>query len=1219
MSNPYFSGRVLAVVFANEGNAFYIMRMLLDADDDGVGTLMKQVTTPVSVKGNVPGIKVAPGVWFGFEGKWTHHEKFGKQLDITRAPVLKGGWSADTAAKTLVANGVGVSIVDSILSHFGEAEFIAALENPPRLESVPGLAKFSAMHVASRWESVKAHFRALEFLSTLGLPTGLVREVWSHFGDDSEKMLTSNPWALVEVDGITFQQADEVASKLGLVDEDAQIRGAVLYACKNGRGFGHLYLQTGAVFHSVSSMVSSVEKGVIAKALAGLHKEGLLVIDKKARPGTTAVYEPWSYLLEKEGAALLVNRAVAARLLPGEERTDKYLHNLGSVGPLTEKASKSGRKNGRLERVVRVAIEEWGSQAHLVLSDPQKGGIFHALTAPVSVLSGLPGTGKCVTPSTLVSGPWGMAPIGALVPAGVPDGEFLDFKQELDTPDGPRLGTAVFNGGVVETVRVTTHDGYSLAGTPEHPIRVVAAGSHQWKTLGSLQVGDVPVLFRGGLSFGKDTGMPLPPEIDARGSTHQFPKEMTPDVAHILGYLVSEGSVVSESCWSITSHDSQIQTYLIGAFERTFGYTPSRHYDKRVGSAVGIRFGARQIIRWFRDLGVEPVGALNKTIPARILRSSKESVRCFLQALFEGDGGFCRRDTSVEYGTSSEGLARQLQVVLLGFGIVSTRHSRKTKKALGYRVAIRGQDYTLFRDAIGFHFTELPRHRGQYNTNRDLVYGAERLIQSILTSVEPAKGRNYNKFYRYSITGEHSRKPSRAMALWIAQQAQGHPAAVALESLCCSAYYYSPIATVTKGKSQVWDFSVPEGHQFLSDGFVSHNTTSLRAAVRILQDASVPFLLCAPTGIAAKNLSALTGAPASTIHRAFAAKGSSDDRRARTYAGVTGNTNRAAVGVDGGEGWGYGPDNPHPADVVIIDEASMVDQHLLFRLLDCTKPDARLVFVGDYEQLPSVGPGNVLRDLIASKLFPTVKLTQVFRQDDTSGIVYAAHSMVKGEVPEPDKDFLLLPIRDEEEVLAIILKIATKFYAAGANFQILSPKHQGTVGVTNLNARLRELLNPAAPGLAEMRLGKETVREGDRIMVIKNDYKLGVFNGDVGKVSRVDRVTKIVQIQVFGEPPLLVDIEFKDVPKLLVLAYACTVHKAQGLEYDRIVMPLVRGFYHQLQRNLLYTAITRAKKQVVLVGHYEALATAVHNAKQDERATLFLDRLVRGFASGAVG
>src|SRR3989344_3977380 len=617
---------------------------------------------------------------------------------------------------------------------------------------------------------------------------------------------------------------------------------------------------------------------------------------------------------------------------------------------------------------------------------------------------------------------------------------------------------------------------------------------------------------------------------------------MTPDVARILGYLISEGSVVSESGWAIASHDSRIQDYLIGAFERSFGYTPSRHYDKRVGSVVGIRFGARQIIRWFRALGVEPVGALDKKMPARILTASKASVRCFLQALFEGDGGFCQRDVSVECGTSSAALARQLQVVLLGFGIVSTRHPRKTPKVLGYRVTIRGQNYVLFREVVGFHFTELPLHRGQHNTNRDLVYGAEDLVQSSMASVKPTKGAEYNKFYRCSISGKHSRKPPRERALWLSQQAPGHPATVSLRQLCQREYYYSPIALVTRGLSQVLDFSVPDGHQFLSDGFISHNTTSLRAAVRILQDAGVPFLLVAPTGIAAKNLASRTGASASTIHRAFAAKGKSEEKREATYAGVMGDSNVKVPGHGGG-GWGYGPENPYPADVVILDEASMLDQHLLFRLLNCTRPEARLVFVGDHAQLPSVGPGNVLRDLISSGVFPTVKLTQIFRQEDTSGIIYAAHSIHAGDVPDLNKDFKLLSLRSEDDVLDAVLKIGVRFFEARKNFQILSPKHNGTVGVTNLNSRLRELLNPASPGLAETRLGDDTIREGDRIMVIQNDYKLGVYNGDVGKVAKVDRSKKEVEIKIYGDVPLYVRFEFKEVPRLIRLAYACTVHK----------------------------------------------------------------------------
>lgn len=777
----YYSGRVQSVLFSNEETAFYIVKLVLDEEGDLLGLLSGTTKAPVTVKGTVPGLALKENTWFGFEGKWVRHSQYGKQIEITRAPVLKGGWSPEIACNMLTANGVGSGIMLSIRNHFtDDGEFMAALDDAALLEQVPGLAKFSALHVVSRWVAVQAHFKALQFLNDLGLPPGRIKSIWRHFPDDVEKMLVSNPWQLVEVEGITFQHADEVARKLGLVDKANQIKGAVLYACKSGLGFGHMYLQTGTIYQMVQSMVPDTEKGLIIQALADLYKESKLVIDKKTRPGLTAIYEPWAYQMEVDSAQLIHVRSEAAAFKE-DERTEKYLHALGSVGPLTEAMA----VNGTVDSVVRTAIEEWGGQAQLTLSDPQKEGIYNALTAPVSVLAGLPGTGK---------------------------------------------------------------------------------------------------------------------------------------------------------------------------------------------------------------------------------------------------------------------------------------------------------------------------------------------------------------------------------------------------------------------------------------------TTSLRAAVRILQDAGMPFLLCAPTGIAAKNLSARTGALASTIHRAFAAQGQAENDRDRTYLGVVGESQVASL-ASGDEGWGYGPHHLHPAEVVIVDEASMLDQHLLFRLLSCTKPDARLVFVGDYAQLPSVGPGNVLRDLITSDAFPTVKLTQIFRQGDTSGIVYAAHAMVNDRVPDTDKDFNLVQIEREEDVLDAILTLARKFYERRRNFQILSPKHRGTVGVTNLNERLRSLLNPASPGLAETGFGSETVREGDRVMVIKNEYRFGLYNGDVGKVARVDRSKKIVQIAIFGEPPLYVDLDFKDVPKLLVLAYATTVHKAQGLEYDCIVMPLVRGFHHQLQRNLLYTAITRARKQVILVGHRDALVKAVHNSKEDARATLFLDRLLGGSAS----
>lgn len=399
-------------------------------------------------------------------------------------------------------------------------------------------------------------------------------------------------------------------------------------------------------------------------------------------------------------------------------------------------------------------------------------------------------------------------------------------------------------------------------------------------------------------------------------------------------------------------------------------------------------------------------------------------------------------------------------------------------------------------------------------------------------------------------------------------------------------------------------------------------TTTLRALVSILRDTGVPFLLAAPTGIAAKRMTAVTGAPASTIHRAFGAKGFKQDEKEReaTYVGVVGESKKKGSGTNEGEEWGYGPDNPHPARVIVVDESSMLDLHMLFRILSATSVQCRIVFVGDPYQLPSVGCGDVLHDLVRANVFPHSHLTQIFRQEGTSGIVLAAHAMHRGEVPKSDqKDFLLIPASSERDAADLVVQIAQRLYERRVNFQVLSPRHAGDAGVTNLNQRLRLVLNPAVPGVAEMKLGGSVVREDDRIMVVKNDYNLGVYNGDVGKVARIDRRAKEIEIKIFegaDVPARLVRYPFKDAFRSLRLAYAQTVHKSQGQEYDAIVVPVLNQFGRQLQRNLYYTAITRAKVKVFLVGSASALARAVANNQADSRNTLLAARLVRLLGGG---
>lgn len=779
----YFSGQVHSIIFENSAQAFYILKMVLDSEGEVEGLDSLEEGVPVTVRGDIPGLSVDTGTWFGFEGKWDDHPQFGKQIRILRAPIFKD-WSADTCEKILVGQGVGFAVASKLRAAFGD-DLAQCLMDPEKIESVPGLTKFSALHVHNRWVAARAHFQALEFLNDLNLPQGRIRQIWTLFGDQAEEVLAKNPWALVQIEGVTFSDADQVANRLHLDTGPknlSRIEGAVLHACRSGKGFGHLFSSSGDILGVVRTIDPRFEDVDIAKAIKNLSSQGHLVLDRTSRPGTVAVYDPWSYKIEQESARLLRERVKSAVL----SETIEKIHIRSLLGE--EETASS------LSEAVGISLDRHQKIGALSLSKEQAKGVRNALCEPVSIISGLPGTGK---------------------------------------------------------------------------------------------------------------------------------------------------------------------------------------------------------------------------------------------------------------------------------------------------------------------------------------------------------------------------------------------------------------------------------------------TTSLKMAVSLLQEAGINFLIVAPTGIAAKRVSSVTGAPASTIHRAFRSGGKDRDSREATYVGVVGDNDFSSNGTDGSsEEWGFSQDNPHPADVIIADESSMIDQHLIYRILTCTRPDARLVLVGDAAQLPSVGPGNVLRDLISSGLFPTVSLTEIFRQADTSPIIHAAHAIHRGDVPEAPRgtDFSLYEVSDEEAVANLVIAGAEKLFNSSKDsskkkvppttFQVLSPRHSGPVGVTTLNARLRELLNPKSPSLREMKMGSDTIREEDRIMVVRNDYDLGIFNGDVGKVVLIDRKAKEVEIKIHGPPVLNVRVPFAKVPQVLRLAYAITVHKSQGQEYDVILMPVVNSFAQQLQRNLLYTAVTRARKKVLLVGTRSALVRAVANDRESARNTLFRDRLL---------
>ena len=359
-------------------------------------------------------------------------------------------------------------------------------------------------------------------------------------------------------------------------------------------------------------------------------------------------------------------------------------------------------------------------------------------------------------------------------------------------------------------------------------------------------------------------------------------------------------------------------------------------------------------------------------------------------------------------------------------------------------------------------------------------------------------------------------------------------------------------------------------------------TTLVKAIVRLFKATGVSHQLMAPTGIAAKRLAAVTGAGAATIHRTL---------------GYT------------GDSWGYNAYNKFAIAAVIVDEMSMVDQELFYRLLDALHPSTMLVLVGDDAQLPSVGPGNVLRELITCANVPHVRLTQIFRQAQQSSIVIASHKINGGEALDlgegsPESDFRFINCPDENTLCDLIVQMAEKLKGRDANFQVLSPKYDGVVGVTNLNTRLRAALNPDV-GAAEWKAGKVHFRVGDRVMITKNDYTLNVYNGDMGKIRSIGRDDLVVSIHGIDRTDMDIPIPKGKAIEMLKLAYAITVHKSQGSEFDTILFPIVRAHGRMRQRNLFYTAVTRAKKKCWLLGDPLSVAAAIANDKVVQRNTAF--------------
>ena len=399
----------------------------------------------------------------------------------------------------------------------------------------------------------------------------------------------------------------------------------------------------------------------------------------------------------------------------------------------------------------------------------------------------------------------------------------------------------------------------------------------------------------------------------------------------------------------------------------------------------------------------------------------------------------------------------------------------------------------------------------------------------------------------------------------------------------------------------------------LTGGPGTGKTTTINAIIRFFEGEGAEIRLAAPTGRAAKRMTETTGYEAQTIHRLLELNGMPEEERDGHSAKFERNAQ-----------------NPLEADVIIIDEMSMVDIHLMHSLLLAVVAGTRLILVGDENQLPSVGPGNVLRDIIRIRCFPVVELTKIFRQASESDIVVNAHKINKGEqvqINNKSRDFFFLKRYDADIIIRVVIaliqeKLPRYVDAKPFEIQVLTPMRKGLLGVERLNQILQRYLNPPEDGKSERAVGDRLFRTGDKVMQIRNNYQMeweirgrygvviekgvGVFNGDTGILREINEFAETAEVEF--EDGRFAMYSFKQLEEL-ELAYAITIHKSQGSEYPAVILPLLSGPQMLLNRNLLYTAVTRARKCVTVVGKEETFAEMIRNEKQQKRYSALDERI----------
>jgi len=1113
----------------------------------------------VTVVGKLLGVQV--GESLELDGRWVDHPEHGRQFEVERyrtvLPATVEGIRRYLGSGLI--KGVGPVMAKRIAETFGAHTLHVIDHEPLRLHEVPGLGPKRVERIMRAWEEQQQIKAIMLFLQELAIAPGLAVRIYKQYGEQALSVVQATPYRLADdVYGIGFLTADKIAQALGIPHDSPQRIGAGLrYTLSQATEDGHCFLPWDELIARGAALLG-VDPAPIAATLEAIAITREVHVEEW--DGQRQVYLQPFYRAE---------RGVV-------ERIYDLLHTSSQIAPFFRSAN--------WPRVFEFLSDRRG----ITLTEQQREAVQMALTNKISVLTGGPGTGKCLKGDTLVSSERGLIPIAELMPAPMEPDTALPIAINVYTRDGLKLATHFYYGGKQQTLRLETSEGYNIEGTPNHRIIVATKCGLEWRRLDQVREEDCVAIFR---------------------ACPQYEFIVDP-FAYFLGLFVGDGNAIRSAGVPITgvlitTADTEVSKFLEDDMPKmnfTVSYQQTKGKARRYHIGRLWRHGRGGVAAVMREWGCKLVTCKEKSVPTRILQGTLSQKRSFLMGLFDTDGTADKRDGTVELGMSNYNLLRTVQVMLLEFGIISVL--KEKPEVNSWRLTCRGNEARLFYDRVGFRIerkqTRSAHLSNEPNTNIDVVPCLDTgLFRTYISQTGKHERRWWWKWKR-EAKGE--RKPHRDRVLALLDTYKiGSSEEAAIRELCNPKIYWARVTSLQQSEAEVYDLHVPDGHEFIANGLINHNTTTLRTIIMALQQRGAAFLLASPTGRAAKRLSEATGAEAMTIHRLL------------EYSPI------------GGPHFQRNAENPLNAIMVVVDEVSMLDLLLANHLLKAIPPHAHVLLVGDADQLPSVGPGRVLRDILDSMAVPSIHLDTIFRQAEGSGIVANAHRINAGEQPlfanprygqadRPD-DFFFFPQPEpdacaEFTIELVAQRIPKRFgLDPRRDIQVLTPTHRGPAGVANLNLLLQAALNPAAPDRAEQPFGATVFRIGDRVLQLRNNYDLEVYNGDIGEVVAIDPIEQLLTVRYDATRDVAYDFGLLDE---LTLAYAISVHKAQGAEYPCVVIPLLMQHYTLLQRNLLYTAVTRAKHLVVLLGDRRAVAIAVKNNRVAERYTGLARRLKSG-------